>query len=138
MAVRHEGDWESWLTFFVRGIAETAEEATQNARAIVAMRERQRGRLLETAASTNALRLLDLLYQQPLVDVNLVSHELDVSFATANKLVDQLEQLTFVREITGRKRDRLFRFQPYLELFEGDERPREAPGAVAETNIRGS
>ena len=132
MAVRHEGDWESWLLFFVRGVAETAEEATLNARAIVALREEQRRRILEERAPTNALRLLDLLYRRPMVDVNLVSHELDVSFATANKLVDQLERLGFVGEVTGRKRDRIFRFDPYLRLFEGDERE-PAAGDLQET-----
>ncbi len=130
MAVRHEGDWESWLTFFVRGVAETAEEATVNARAIVALREEQRRRILEERAPTNALRLLDLLYRRPMVDVNLVSHELEVSFATANKLVEQLERLDIIAETTGRKRDRIFRFQPYLELFEREERAR--PSEVGE------
>lgn len=129
MAVRHEGDWESWLAFFVRGVAETAEEATSNARAIVALREQQRSSILEEGASTNTLRLLDLLYRRPLVDVNLVSRELAVTFVTANKLIDQLERLGIVTEITGRKRDRVFRFQSYLDLFEGDERGASAAEA---------
>jgi Fic family protein len=136
MAVRHEGDWESWLLFFVRGVAETAEEASLNARAIVALREEQRGRILEERAPANALRLLDLLYRRPMVDVNLVSDELEVSFATANKLVEQLEQLSLVVEITGRKRDRIFRFDPYLRLFEGEEGERSAPGELEETAPR--
>lgn len=135
MAVRHEGDWESWLTFFVRGVAETAEEATVNARAIVALREEQRSRILEERAPTNTLRLLDLLYRRPMVDVNLVSHELEVSFATANKLVEQLERLKIITETTGRKRDRIFRFQPYLRLFEQKERERSAEvGELQETS----
>ena len=46
MAVRNEGDWESWLTFFVRGVAETAEEASTQARAIVELREKQRHAIL--------------------------------------------------------------------------------------------
>ena len=133
-AIRDEGDWESWLLFFVRGIAETAEEATVNARAIVALREAHRNRILEERAPTNALRLLDLLYERPLVDVNLVRAELGVTFATANKLVDQLERLGLVVEATGRRRDRIFRFDPYLRLFEGDEREGTAVrGRVEET-----
>jgi Fic family protein len=133
-AVRREGDWESWLTFFVRGVAETAEEATVNARAIVALREEQTKRILEGGASKNALRLLDLLYRRPMVDVNLVSRELEVSFATASKLVGQLERLNIVIETTGRKRDRIFRFQPYLELFEDDEGERPSrEGSMQET-----
>ena len=133
MAVRHEGDWESWLSFFVRGVAETAEEATVNARSIVALREEQRNRIVEEHAPTNALRLLDLLFRRPMVDVNLVKDELEVSFATANKLVEQLERLNFVTETTGRKRDRIFRFEPYLKLFEADERGRPSLEDVQET-----
>jgi Fic family protein len=117
-AVRDDGDWESWLAFFLRGVAETAEEATVNARAIVALREEQRQRILEGRAATNALRLLDVLYRRPVIDVNLVSKELELSFATANKLVEQLEALGIVVETTGRKRDRIFRFGSYLDLFE--------------------
>ena len=132
MAVRNEGNWESWLTFFVRGVAETAEEASLKARAIVELRERQRQVILGEGSSTNTLRLLDLLYERPMVDVNLVSEVLNLSFATANKLIEQLERLRLVREITGRKRDRIFRFQPYLDLFE-DEEPRGQEGEVQET-----
>jgi cell filamentation protein, protein adenylyltransferase len=134
MAVRHGGEWESWLTFFVRGVAETAEEATVNARAIVGLREGQRRRILEERAPTNTLRLLDLLYRRPMVDVNLVSCKLDVSFATANKLVEQLERLNIIVETTGRRRDRIFRFRPYLQLFERGERERPAEvGDLQET-----
>jgi len=56
-----------------------------------------------------------------LVDVGLAHRELEVSFATANKLVESLSQLGLLSEVTGRKRDRIFRFAPYLALFEGDE-----------------
>jgi Fic family protein len=132
MAVRHEGDWESWLTFFVRGVAETAEEASVKARAIVELRERQRASILADGSSANALRLLDLLYGQPIVDVSLVRNRLGLAFGTANKLIEQLERLGFVREITGRRRDRLFRFEPYLKLFEDDE-SRLVPGETQET-----
>ena len=67
-----------------------------------------------------------------MVDVKLVSDELELSFATANKLVEQLERLRLVREITGRKRARVFRFQPYLDLFE-DEEGRPPEGELQET-----
>lgn len=134
MAVRHEGDWESWLTFFVRGIAETAEEASVKARTIVELRERQREAILAEGSSTNALRLLDLLYERPMLDVNLARERLGLSFATANKLVEQLERLGLVREVTGRRRDRIFRFKPYLDLFEDDELP-GPPGELQETTV---
>ena len=121
MAIRQEGDWESWLRFFLRGVAETAEEATITARSIVQLRERQRELLMEWNVSPNTLRLLDFLFLRPLIDVNLVSKELGVTFATANKLVEQLETFRVINEVTGRRRDRVFRFGPYLSLFEGDD-----------------
>jgi Fic family protein len=133
MTIRDEGDWETWLEFFLRGVAETAEEATLNARAIVDLRERQRSALVEGQLPPNALRLLDFLYRRPIVDVKLVSDELDVAFATANKLVDGFEEARLVDEVTGRKRDRIFRFSPYLALFEtADDQPVELE-AVQET-----
>jgi HTH DNA binding domain len=72
------------------------------------------------------LRLLDLLYKRPLADVKLVKNELGVSFGTANKLVENLQGLGLLSEVSGRKRDRVFRFDPYLRLFEEEE---ERPSA---------
>jgi Fic family protein len=132
MSIRDVGDWEGWLRFFVRGVAETAEEATLKARAIVLLREKQRELIQDDGLPTNALRLLDLLYERPLIDVGLAHRKLDVSFATANKLVERLGQLGLVSEVTGRKRDRIFRFSPYLALFEGEDAPVDSRD-VAET-----
>lgn len=118
MAVRQEGNWEGWLQFFLRGVAETAEEATDTARAIVAMREAHHELLRTRASGVNEARLLDLLFQRPLVNVALVARLLDVTRVTATRLVDQLSQAGLLEEITGRKRDRVFRYTPYWRLFQ--------------------
>jgi cell filamentation protein, protein adenylyltransferase len=128
MSIRDEGDWEGWLEFFIRGVAETAEEATVQARAIVELRKQHLARLEAVGQSVNATRLLDLLFRRPLVDVALVRDELGVAFGTANRLIEQLEAVGIVREVTGRRRDRIFRFDSYLDLFGSDE---EAPIDVA-------
>ncbi len=133
MSIRDDGDWEGWLRFFIRGVAETAEEATVKARAIVGLRETQRAIIQGDGLPTNAFRLLDLLYERPLIDVRLAHRKLEVSFATANKLVERLCHLGFLSEVTGRKRDRIFRFAPYLALFEGDEDAPVDSHDVAET-----
>jgi Fic family protein len=133
MAVRHDGDWEGWLRFFIRGVAETAEEATLKARAIVALREEQRVAIQEAGLPMNAFRLLDLIYARPFVHVSLVRDQLGISFATASNFVNQFEQLGFLMEVTGRKRDRIFRFAPYLQLFEEDEHAPLATDEVEET-----
>jgi Fic family protein len=133
MAIRESGDWEGWLRFFLRGVAETAEEATLTARSIVALREAQRSQLMTEHLPPNALRLLDFAYLRPVMNVKLAASELAVTFATANKLVETFERLDLVREMTGRKRDRIFRFGPYLALFETEDDRPVPPGWTQET-----
>jgi Fic family protein len=116
MAIREDGDWEGWLKFFLRGVVETADEAVDTARAIIALRDRHRA-LLQEHAALNHLRLLDLLFEQPVVNVGFVRDSLKVSFVTANRLVDQLAELGLVEETTGGQRNRRYRYTPYFQLF---------------------
>jgi Fic family protein len=118
MAVRDSGDWEGWLRFFLRGAAETAEEAAVTARTIVDLRERHRALIDERRLGANALRLLDFLFQQPLVNVNLVRERLRVTFPPANRLVKQFAELGLLRETSGGRRYRRYKYNPYLDLFE--------------------
>ncbi len=132
MAIRNCGDWESWLRFFLSGVAQTAEDATVTARAILNLREEHRRVVQDRIGGVNGLRLLDLLFERPLVHVNLVRDKLGVAFVTASKLIEQLERLGIVDEITGRKRDRIFSYTPYVALFR-DEPPAADEGEVQET-----
>ena len=118
MAVRNEGDWEGWLRFFLRGVAETAEEATETARTIIGLQEAHRARIQERGLGMNELRLLDLLYQRPLVNAGLVSERLGVNDVTANRLIQRLIGLELMDEITGRQRNRVYRYTPYWRLFQ--------------------
>jgi Fic family protein len=120
MAVRLRGDWEGWLRFFLRGVAETARQATETAERIFELRERNRTLVLEDAGA-NGLKLLSMLFQRPLVNVNVVSRDLEVSFPTANRLVGRFQELGLLREVTGQRRSRLFRYEPYLQLFDEPE-----------------
>jgi Fic family protein len=119
-AVRDEGDWEGWLAFFLRGVAAVATEASQTAAAILRMREDYRARITETLgrAAANGHRILDRLFQQPIITVATVREWLDITPAGANQLVNRLTELGVLREITGYARNRRFRFEPYLQLFE--------------------
>ena len=119
-AVRRDGHWEGWLKFFLRGIVEVSRSATETARAILHLRETHRQWIGDRLAGRAALgaRLLDYLFEQPIVSVPLVEKRLDCSFATANKLVEQLVELGLVREMTGWQRNRRYRYDPYLALFD--------------------
>jgi len=120
MAVRDHGDWEGWLKFFLKGVGEVANQATETARQILRLREGHRQLLSERIATLNAQRLLDYLYQRPMVTAGLVAKTLEVSPPTANSLVNQFCDIGLLTERTGRRRNRLFSYEPYLKLFEDE------------------
>jgi len=118
-AVRDEGDWEGWLKFFLRGVYEVAQEATATARKVMNLREEHRTaiqREMRRGAAT-ALRLLEGLFHQPIVSIGQASAMTGSPFARANQLVEALVRMGLLREMTGRKRNRLFKYDPYLALY---------------------
>ncbi|MEW6211431.1 MAG: Fic family protein [Acidobacteriota bacterium] len=122
MAIRNDGDWEGWLKFFLRGVSEVSLAATTTARAILKLREEHRQMIMEKLGTSagNAIRLLDFLFEQPIITVRVVEKHLRSSYVTAGKLVDQLAELGLLRETTGYQRNRRYRYEPYLSLFEPD------------------
>ena len=118
-AIRERGDWEGWLKFFLRGVAQVSLQASETARSIVALREQQRALY---ASNAKALKLIDTLFEKPFVTVKQCSEILGVSFLTANKLVAQFEKSGMLNEVTGWDRNRVFRFQPFLALFSDERR----------------
>jgi Fic family protein len=119
-AVRDAGDWEGWLEFFLRGVREVSGEATATAAAILRMREDYRARITEHLgrAAANGHRVMDRLFDHPIVTVATVRDWLGITPVGANQIVSRLEAVGLLREITGYARNRRFRFEPYLKLFE--------------------
>jgi Fic family protein len=118
MAVRLQGDWEGWIRFFLRGVAQTAREATETAERIFELREVHRALVLDKKLGQNGLLLLSSLFRRPLINIKVAATVLGSTFPTASRLVLAFEDLGMVREITGGKRSRVFRYEPYLALFE--------------------
>lgn len=138
MAVRHRGDWEGWIRFFLDGVLQTAREATETAEQLFELREAHRAAIVETNLGPNGLKLLSNLFQQPLVNINRVASLIGSTFPTASRLVSNFESMGLLREITGQKRSRMFRYEPYLALFEdvtGDDVP-EPPASQDMTEAR--
>jgi Fic family protein len=127
-AVRDTGDWEGWLSFFLRGIAEVSAEATETARRILRLREDHRALVagqLGRGAGTGH-RVLEHLYERPIVSVEDVRQMTGITHPAANALVRRLVAHGILAEITGQRRHRRFRYDPYVRLFDepqGEERP---------------
>ncbi len=133
MAIRLAGDWEGWLRFFLAGVAQTAEEATGTARRIVDLREHHRVLVQERGLGANGSRLADLLFERPFLNVNLVKDSLGVSFVTAGRLIEQFANLGLLSEVTGARRNRLFRYTPYVSLFTDSTAVTDLVDRTAET-----
>ena len=119
-AVRDAGDWEGWLAFFLDGVIDVSQQATHTAAAILRMREDYRARITEHLgrAAANGQRVMDRLFDHPIVSVATVREWLGLTPAGANQIVARLTGIGLLREITGYARNRRFRFEPYLRLFE--------------------
>ena len=118
-AVRDVGDWEGWMSFFVRGVAQVAAEATRTARQILELRERHRTKIMEKLgrASGNGHRVLEHLYTRPIISVQEVKDLIGQSYQAANQLVARLEAEGILEEMTGHKRNRRFVYAEYIDLF---------------------
>ncbi|WP_229908476.1 Fic family protein [Comamonas sp. JC664] len=114
-AIRTDGDWEGWLRFFLRGVVEVSAASTNTARSILKLREESRQKL---SSNAQAVRLLDHLFEYPLISVRAAEQFLECSYVTAATVIEQLEKAGLLRETTGQKRNRLYRYDPYLALFE--------------------
>jgi Fic family protein len=122
-AVRDRGDWESWLAFFFRGLAEVSNEAAQTVRQIFLLREKHRLAITEHLgrAAGNGLKVLEHLYEHPIVTVKQVQEIIGTTYAAANALVSRFVDLGILEEITGYAHNRRFRYEPYIALFRDDE-----------------
>ena len=118
-AVRDTGDWERWIIFFLRGVIEVSVEAAETARRILALREVHREAVTThmARAAANGHRLLQHLYERPIVSIAEVQEHLGTTYPAASNVVNRLTSLGILREITGYRRNRLFRYESYINLF---------------------
>ena len=118
-AVRDGGAWEAWLTFFLQGVIEVAGEAAETARHILQLREQHRAAITDKLgrAAGNGHKVLESLFDRPIVSVNDVKAMTGTTYAAANGLVSRLVQIGVLSEMTGYTRNRRFRYAPYIALF---------------------
>lgn len=116
--VRSEGDYESWIRFFLRGVEEVAEEATVTAHRVLKMRE-QHVDAARDMRSPHAPRMVDHLLESPATTVTKAARTLGVSYPTAARIVRGFELEGLLEEITGRARDRVYLYRPYLDRLGG-------------------
>ena len=123
-AVRTDGDWEGWTTFYLDCVREAADDGVNVCQHLFSLLGRDRTALLGRRGVTiPAIQLLDHLPLQPIVTLARVIELLKTTKPTAAKAIAALEQARILRETTGRKRDRVYAYQEYLETLTHDTPP---------------
>ncbi|NQS97891.1 MAG: Fic family protein [candidate division Zixibacteria bacterium] len=118
MKIRTDGDWEGWILFFLKGVIETSEEAFNTAREIVVLKEKCITKLYENSiSSVYAIKLLDLIYEVPLISVKDISTIINISKESSNRLIRKFERVGILKEITGKKRYRRYLFTDYVGII---------------------
>lgn len=117
-AIRTQGDWEGWVSFFLEGVSAAANEAERSIVAIASLIAADRRQLLASPkAGPASYRLFEKLPMMPRFTVELVRQKLDTSFPTANAAVKVLEDLGIVSELTGQKKNRNYSYKTYIDLM---------------------
>jgi Fic family protein len=116
--IRTEGDWESWVTFFLEGVCVAAADAEHSIIEVASLVAADRKRLLQSPkAGPASYRLFEMLPMMPRFTIERVRQQLDTSFPTATAAVKALEDLGIVTEMTGQKKNRSYSYQAYVELL---------------------
>jgi Fic family protein len=119
MGVREKNDLKTWLEFFLVGVIETTQSSIETFRKIISLRDRiELNELIKLGKKQqDAKRLINELYKQPIVDSGFVAERMGVHPSTANRLIKDFENLGILTELTGYKRNRIFAFSEYINLF---------------------
>ncbi len=117
-AIRRDGDWESWVLFFLEGVDASAKQAEKSIVKIATLIANDRKQLLRAPKSgAAAYRLFELMPMMPRFTVERVKTTLQTTFPTANAAVKHLEELGLITETTGNKKNRSFSYDGYIKLL---------------------
>jgi len=120
MAVRESNHLKAWLTFFLYGVKETAQNSIQVFKDVLKLKERLDSEVLphfSTRRQKNAQSLMKQLYKQPVLNIKIVSSWLDIPINTASLLVNDFVKYGVLKEMTGKPRSRVFVFNEYMIIF---------------------
>ncbi len=122
--LRDDGDWESWLQFFLEGVRLTAQHGVETAQRLTRLFEDDRQQIAVSGRRANsAIRAHHEFMHRPLLSISAVRDGTNLSFSAADAAVQHLEGLGIVEEITGRRRDRRYVYADYLSTLNEELNP---------------
>jgi Fic family protein len=118
--VRDKNDMLQWIKYFLVGIEQIASKSAETLSTIIDFKEKTEDAIRSSYGrrSTHAIMLLHSLMKNPYVTSEKASTICALSYKAANDLVKKLQTDGYLIETTGQSRNRMYVFQPYLDLFE--------------------
>jgi Fic family protein len=127
--IRLSGDWENWLKFFLKGVAEVSQQGVETMQRLLALFARDRDRLqssLGARRALTALRVHDVLTQRAVTSIPFAARATGLTAPTVSAAIEELEKLGVVREMTARQRNRQFLYGEYFRTLDEGVGPAES------------
>ncbi len=118
LAVSQRAAWEDWLLYFLEGVKQQSQDAVTRIDRLQALRIQYQAQIQSRRAPARLLRVVDLLFTQPVITTRQVETSVETNFLGAQRLIDQLIQAGMLREITGGRRNRVYRADEILKILE--------------------
>ncbi len=117
-SVRETGDWESWIKFFLDGVADTAVQATDTAQNIMSLFKEDLEKIESSGKQSVSILAINNYFQQnPISETNQIKKACKVSLPTVLRSLEILEKLNIIKEMTGNSRNKIFVYTKYLDIL---------------------
>lgn len=118
MNAREKNDITQWFKFFLVGIIETSKKGISTFDGIMQLQKQNDIKIQSLGSrAVNAQKIIDYLFQRPILNADKVSEISEISMPSSYKLIKDLEKLEILKEITGGQRSRMYVFENYIKLF---------------------
>ncbi len=118
MRVREKNDLNQWFKFFLVGVIEIAKNSIKTFDGILKLQKKVDSKLKSLGSRfNNAQLIIEHLYQRPIIDAQSAKKITNLSLPSVYKLIEEMEKLNIINEITGGKRGKFYLFEEYIKLF---------------------
>ncbi len=119
MEIRTKGKWEEWVKFFLKGISEVSVESINTAKAILTMKDEYNDTINRTVKNpSNGLKLLEIIFERPIVTITKVSELLNISYPTANSLIGEFCNLGILTPYDNVRRNKKYYFKKFIDILQ--------------------
>lgn len=116
--IRHTGDWEAWLEFFADAVIETSAQAVDTAQRLLALADEDRIRIQKLGRASSSVQVTHhAMMERPIASPTWLRDKTGLSLTTIGANLERLEELGIVKELTGRKRNRLYAYSQYISIM---------------------